>query len=117
MGDSIAAQAIGSGGRREVRQRAEGARRADLLLGCAQAEADHTKPSPPTSRQFQPWGAAAAQRAAASRPARMGPGHARDLTSVRRGSGKLAVMRARALAFLLYPVAGVGLASIFGWHL
>ena len=47
MGDSIAAQAIGSGGRREVRQRAEGARRADLLLGCAQAEADHTKPSPP----------------------------------------------------------------------
>jgi hypothetical protein len=24
-------------------------------------------------------------------------------------------MRARALAFLLYPVAGVGLASIFVW--
>jgi len=26
-------------------------------------------------------------------------------------------MLAQALAFLLDPVAGVGLASIFGWHL
>jgi hypothetical protein len=36
---------------------------------------------------------------------------------VHRESGKLAAMLARALDFLLYPVAGAGLASIFGWHL
>ena len=47
----------------------------------------------------------------------MSPGHARGLTSVHRESGKLAVMRARALTFPLYPMAGVGLAGIFGWHL
>ena len=50
-------------------------------------------------------------------PARMSPGHAQGRTSVNRESGRLAAMRARALAFLLYPVAGVGLASIFVWPL
>ena len=48
---------------------------------------------------------AAGPRAAASRPARMSPGHARGRTSVHRESGRLAAMRARALALLLYPVA------------
>ena len=45
------------------------------------------------------------------------PSHAQGRTSVNRESGRLAAMRARALAFLLYPVAGVGLASIFVWPL
>ena len=44
----------------------------------------------------------------------MSPGHAQVRTSVNRESGRLAALRARALAFLLYPVASVRLASIFG---
>jgi hypothetical protein len=45
----------------------------------------------------------------------MSPGHAQGRTSVNRESGRLAAMRARVLAFLLYSVAGVRLAGIFVW--